>query len=134
MFNNYNPYQQYQPMSYQSQTQIPQPLQQLQSKNISLQGKQVESTEIVKSIEIPLDGSISYFPLVDNSTIVTKQLQNDGTTKIVVFKPVDNRNDEDKYITSKELKKAIDELNLAELDDIKDDIKEIKKQLKKRSE
>lgn len=51
-----------------------------------LQGKQVESIDIVKNIEIPMDGSISYFPVADGSAIVSKQLQTDGTSKIQIYK------------------------------------------------
>lgn len=98
-----------------------------------LQGKQVESVEIVKTTEIPLDGTTSYFPVADGSAIVTKQLQTDGTSKITVFKPVIEHKEEIKYVTPKDLEKAINGLNLDELDDIKEEIKEIKKQLKKKS-
>ena len=51
-----------------------------------LQGKQIDSLDVVKATDIPLDGSVSYFPLADGSAIATKQLQPDGTSKIVVFK------------------------------------------------
>lgn len=116
-----------------------------------LQGKQVESVDIVKSIEIPLDGTISYFPLADGSTIVTKQLQNDGTTKIKVFKPSEDNKEENKYITRDEFKKIMSEyqnddneyvtkdelkdlIKKINLDDIEEEIKDIKKQLKKKGE
>lgn len=97
-----------------------------------LQGKQVESVEIVKTTEIPLDGTTSYFPVADGSAIVTKQLQTDGTSKITVYKPVVEHKEEVKYVTPKDLEKAISGLNLDELDDIREDIKELKKQLKKK--
>ena len=53
----------------------------------SLLGKAVESVDVVKAMDIPFDGSISYFPLTDGSAIITKQLQTDGTSKMVVYKP-----------------------------------------------
>ena len=128
----YNPYGRYmpqQPMVQQS------PLISGQNNMISanspvLSGKIVESEDIVKTIEIPLDGSTSYFPVVDGSAIITKQLQNDGTSKITIFKPVLGEKKEVKYITPEELKKAINGIDLSEIDDIKEDIKDIKKQLK----
>ena len=57
------------------------------TKPTTLLGKAVESIDVVKATDIPLDGSISYFPLTDGSAIVSKQLQNDGTSKIIVYKP-----------------------------------------------
>jgi hypothetical protein len=99
-----------------------------------LQGKQVDSVDVVKASDVPFDGSISYFPLTDGSAIVTKQLQTDGTSKIVVFKPVDEQKSEVKYLTSEDLEKALKGLNLDEIEDIKDEIKDIKKQLKKKGD
>ena len=39
-----------------------------------------------------------------------------------------------KYLTSEDLEKAINGLNLDEIDDIKEEIKNIKKQLKKKGD
>lgn len=97
-----------------------------------LNGKQVDSIDVVKATDVPFDGSISYFPLTDGSAIVTKQLQVDGTSKIVVFKPADEQKEENKFITQDDLRNALNGLNLDEIDDIKEDIKDIKKQLKKK--
>lgn len=139
MYNNYgyNPYGRYMPQQSVVPTQmsVPQPEQfnTVQSRPV-LNGKMVESEEIVKSIEIPLDGSVSYFPLADGNTIITKQLQNDGTSKITIFKPVVGEKKEVKYITPEELKKAINGIDLSEIDDIKEELREIKKQLKKKSD
>ena len=94
----------------------------------------MDSLDVVKATDVPFDGSISYFPLTDNSAIVTKQLQMDGTSKITVYKPVDEQSSEIKYLTSEDLEKALKGLNLDEIDDIKDEIKDIKKQLKKKGE
>lgn len=139
MFNNYgyNPYypqqQRFQnveqpnqpPMmtTYQSPVQLTKPS--------GLLGKVVDSIDVVKSLEIPLDGSTSYFPLADNSMIVTKQLQNDGTSKIVVYKPAqEEKKDAIQFATLDDIQDAIDNLDLSDIQDLKDDIKEIKKQLK----
>ena len=100
----------------------------------ALQGKQVDSVDVVKATDVPFDGSISYFPLTDGTAIVTKQLQTDGTSKLVVFKPIEEEKETKRYITSEELEKAINGLNLDEIDDIKEELKEIKKQLKKKGE
>ena len=97
----------------------------------SLLGKAVESVDVVKAMDIPFDGSISYFPLTDGSAIITKQLQTDGTSKMVVYKPVqEDKKDVVKFATLEDIENAINDLDLSDIQDIRDDIKEIKKQLK----
>lgn len=128
----YNPYGRYmnQPMQ--------QPIQPIEQPNMGvkmgLQGKQVESIDVVKATDIPLDGSISYFPLADNTAILTKQLLDNGSSKITIFKPVKEQNEDMTYITRKDLEKALNDIDFSELDDIKQDIREIKKQLKKKGD
>lgn len=144
MYNNYNPYLNngFNPNFRPIEQQYPQnninipPMQQsgLNMPKNGLQGKQVDSVDVVKATDVPFDGSISYFPLTDGSAIVTKQLQMDGTSKIVVFKPFNEQKSEVKYLTSEDLEKAINGLNLNEIDNIKEEIKEIKKQMKKKGE
>lgn len=133
MYNNYNPYYSQVPR-FQGNYDIMQPNYQQPTQSKGLQGKSVDSIDVVKASDVPFDGSISYFPLTDNSAIVTKQLQNDGTSKITIFKPVKEEKEENKYITQDDLKKSLNELNLDEIEDIKEDIREIKKQLKKKGE
>lgn len=97
---------------------------------VGLQGKSVDNVEVVKATDIPLDGSISYFPLTDGSAIVTKQLQQDGTSKTTIYKPV-NEEEEIKqgpvFITLEEFNEKIKELSN---NDFKDDLKSIKRQIK----
>lgn len=140
MFNSYNnPY--FNPYYNPQQTQIP-----MKSNNYNLQGKSIDNLEVVKAMDIPLDGSISYFPLTDGSAIVTKQLQQDGTSKIVIYKPIENAEEtstkyatlEDienkmnsiKYITPEELDDKIKSIKLPDTKGIQDDIKTIKKQIR----
>ena len=95
---------------------------------ITLLGKVVDSVDVVKAMDIPLDGSVSYFPLTDGSAIVSKQLQNDGTSKTVIYKPIQEEEKETpKYVTYEDLKK---EISNNDLTDIEEEIREIKKQLK----
>lgn len=118
-----------------SPVQPMQPVEQYQPqqmyKQIGLQGKSVDSIDVVKAMDIPLDFSISYFPLTDESAIVTKQLQTDGTSKTVVYKPIDTENSEDtlKYITEDKFKDFISE-NENSVKDFKNDMKEIKRLLR----
>lgn len=139
MFNNYgfNPYypqqQRFQNTEQGNQqpiiTAYQQPMQ-LAKPNYLL-GKSVDNIDIVKVTDIPLDGSISYFPLTDGSAIVTKQLQMDGTSKVVVYKPTEeDKKDAVQFATIDDIQQAIDDLDLGDIQDLKDDIKEIKKQLK----
>lgn len=145
MFNNYNPYfgQQRPPQQqfdlqqsiqpYMPQTPLTMP------KNNILQGKSVDSIEVVRATDIPMDGSVSYFPLSDGSAIITKQLQMDGSSKIVIYKPFENKEtpkEEIIYITKDDLDNKINELNVnsinEELSNIKKELKELK-ELKKGS-
>ena len=139
MFNNYgyNPYypQQQRFQNVEQPNQQPmmttyQPPMQL-TKPTTLLGKAVESIDVVKATDIPLDGSISYFPLTDGSAIVSKQLQNDGTSKIVVYKPAkEDKKETIQFATLDDLQEAIGEIDLSDIQGLKDEIKEIKKQLK----
>lgn len=72
--------QQYQPV--QTGTTLQQPAQQPQG----LPGKIVESLDVVKTIEIPLGGS-ALFPQADMSAIHLKAWNNDGSTRIVTYRP-----------------------------------------------
>jgi hypothetical protein len=137
MYNNYgfNPY--YQQQRFQGAEQPQQPMMttyqqpmQLTKPNYLL-GKSVDNIDVVKATDIPLDGSISYFPLTDGSAIVSKQLQNDGTSKIVVYKPMEEDKKETiQFATLEDIENAINDIDLSDIQDLKDDIKEIKKQLK----
>lgn len=141
MYNNYNPY------FVQPQPQIPrvqpieqnvqpinnQPyLQQMQvNKPLGLLGKSVDSIEVVKAMDITLDGSISYFPLTDGSAIVTKRILQDGTSKTTIYKPVEeDAKSTPSYVTIDELDKRFNEINFDDIDDLKEEFKDIKKDVK----
>lgn len=139
MFNNYgyNPYypqqQRFtgteQPNQQPMITTYQPPIQMTKPNN--LLGKSVDNIDVVKAMDIPLDGSISYFPLTDGSAIVSKQLQNDGTSKIVVYKPTqEDKKDAIQFATLEDIQDAINDLDLSDIQDLRDDVKEIKKQLK----
>lgn len=137
MYNNYgfNPY--YQQQRFQGAEQPQQPMMttyqqpmQLTKPNYLL-GKSVDNIDVVKATDIPLDGSISYFPLTDGSAIVSKQLQNDGTSKIIIYKPTEEDKKETiQFATLEDIENAINDIDLSDIQDLKDDIKEIRKQLK----
>ena len=119
---------QYQPQS----TDYINQMQNAYQKPLGLQGKTVDNIEVVKATDIPLDGSVSYFPLVDGSSIITKQLQADGTSRIVVYKPIETKQPkqvevQETYITEKELDEKLSKLDNKEL---KEEIEKMKKQIK----
>ena len=138
MYNNYgyNPYyhqQRFQNVEQPNQQPIiPTDQQSIQlTKPSYLLGKSVDNIDVVRATDIPLDGSISYFPLTDGSAIVSKQLQNDGTSKIVVYKPAqEEKKDTIQFATLDDIQDAINDLDLSDIQDLKDEIKDIKKQLK----
>lgn len=137
MYNQYNPY--LNRFYGQQQANMPQPMEMpMQQQNTPqmasnrqniLYGKQVDSLEVVKAIDIPLDGSVSYFPLTNGSAIVTKQLQQDGTSKITIYEPKTQKNDI-KFATIEDVDKKLEKLDFSEIDDLKDDLKDLKKELK----
>lgn len=134
MFGNYNPYYNYmQPQMNRMDPQFTQPAipQNYGKATNVLQGKSVDSMDVVKAMDIPLDGSISYFPLVDGSAIITKQLQQDGTSKTVIFKPVNTTEPQVKYVTAEELKAEISKLdNSKELTELKEELKTLRRKMR----
>lgn len=131
---NTNPYMNYGDYYNQQPMQQVQPMQQnvYRPANVELQGKQVSSLEVVKATDIPLDGSISYFPLADGSLIATKQLQVDGTSKITIYKPINEEAkivEQPKYVTQEDLNAQISNLNSEDIKDIKEEIKNLNKQI-----
>lgn len=121
--NNYGYTPQYIPR-YMEQQYMPQ-----QTKPM-INGKQVDSIDVVKATDIGLSGETFYFPLTDNSAIVSKQLNPDGTSKLTIFKPISEQKEEIRYITREDMEKALKELDFNEIEDIKDELKDIKQELK----
>lgn len=130
------PYYMQQPMTTpQYQSQANEYMQNIQpsiyQKPITLQGKSVDNIEVVKATDIPLDGSVSYFPLVDGSSIITKQLMQDGTSRMIVYKPVETEpkatENKEIYVTEKQLE---EKLSTFDNEEIKQEIEKLKKQIK----
>lgn len=92
MFNQMPQYNPYADRIAQLQAQQ----QQLQaSQNMATLGKVVESVDVLKTLEIPMDGNAYYFPKADGTEIFSKQWLPNGTTRILSFKPtLDNGVDE----------------------------------------
>ena len=100
-FNQYNqmqnPYmdRMSQLQQYQQSLQQPLPPTQMSGANqMSALGKMVDSIDVVKATDIPMDGNAYYFPKADGTEVYCKQWLQNGTTRILTFKPVleDNPN------------------------------------------
>ena len=126
MFNSYNQNPYYNPYFTQPQMQSMNTM-----KFSGLQGKSIDNLEVVKAMDIPLDGSISYFPLVDGSAIVTKQLQQDGTSKITIYKPIEAEEAvTTKYATIEDIDERIKNIEMPDTKSLQNDIKTLKKQMR----
>lgn len=131
MYNSYNAYNPYY-NNYMQQPQMQNFSPNVQNfKAFGLQGKSIDNLEVVKATDIPLDGSISYFPLADGSVIATKQLMQDGTSKIKIYRPVNEEPNQEqpKYITESDLKEQIKDFNSKDIKDIKEELKSLKRQV-----
>lgn len=118
---------QYQPM----QQPIPQPQQFTPAQGLN--GKFVDSVESVKATDVMMDGSVAFFPSTDGKTIFTKQLQADGTSKILTFSLVDQTQEEKQPsmqdIIDDKLKSFRDDI-FNGFDEINDRFDKIERQLK----
>ena len=81
--------------NYQQSLQQPVvPAQMSGANQMSALGKMVDSIDVVKATDIPMDGNTYYFPKADGTEVYCKQWLQNGTTRILTFKPVfeDNPN------------------------------------------
>ena len=92
--------------------------------------KQVDSIDVVKASEIPFNFDVNYFSLADGSAIFTKQYQQDGTCKIVTYKPVFNEDKpQNKFVTIDEIDNLKEQIK--KLEDRISELQETKKSKKK---
>ena len=91
---NYNPYQQ-QPMNYNpvftNYPQIAQNIpQRIQPEPQGIMGKIVQNAEMRTANDVPLNGSVAFFPKQDLSEIYAKSWTADGVIRTMTFKPIQN--------------------------------------------
>ena len=67
-------------------------------------GKVVDSIDIVKATDIPMDGNSYYFPKADGTEVYCKQWLQNGTTRILTFKPVLDADDNNVLNADEKLK------------------------------
>lgn len=95
IMNNYLPQYgayQYNPMAniqrFQSQEQIqPQSQQPMPQQIAGINGRIVQAVENINANEVPMDGSMAFFPKQDMSEIYVKGWNSDGTINTIVYKP-----------------------------------------------
>lgn len=128
MFNQMPQYSPYTDRLAQLQVQQ----QQLQaSQNMATLGKVVESEDVLKTLEIPMDGQQYYFPKADGTEIYAKQWLPNGTTRILTFKPtlddgVDENTLEEEKLNVEQFNKVVEGI-LNEIQTINSKIDKISK-------
>lgn len=86
----------YQPMQPDRLSQLQQfqqtlqPAQMSTSNQLMTLGKIVDSVDVVKATDVPMDGNMYYFPKADGTEIYAKQWLTNGQTRILTFKPIEN--------------------------------------------
>ena len=84
----------YQPMQPDRLSQLQQfqqtlqPTQMSTSNQLMTLGKIVDSVDVVKATDVPMDGNMYYFPKADGTEIYAKQWLSNGQTRILTFKPI----------------------------------------------
>lgn len=131
-----NPYLNYGNMNNQvgmNQNYVPQNYNQVQQPTTNvLQGKIVDSVDVVKGLDIPLDGSISYFPMATGDKIVTKRLNLEGKSEIKVYNIVETNEDEklDKNALNQQvIQEMIENALETNLKCLQNDVKTLKREL-----
>ena len=112
--NNYN--QQYNPQQpymdrlaglqqFQQNLQMQQP--QPQPMPMGISGKVVQNPDSIAANDVPMDGSVAFFPMQDMSQILAKSWNADGTIRTIVFKPVLDGNPNNLSQTEEKLKNRL---------------------------
>ena len=132
-----NPYMQ----RMENLQQFQQGLQPMQNNNLSpglnmlaSLGKFVESMDVVKVTDIPMDGNMYYFPQADGQAIYGKKFLPNGQTQILTFKP--SLDDNSNTLSSEVEKSNLDALERVtevfneKISTVNDKIDKIEKMLK----
>lgn len=118
MNNNYqmqmqNPYMDRMAQLQQYQQSLQQPVVPTQmpgaNQQMNVIGKIVDSVDVVKATDVPMDGNMYYFPKADGTEIFSKQWLSNGQTRILTFKPVFDAGDNNVSNTEEKLKFGLSE-------------------------
>lgn len=77
----------YTPPYQQNLQQVPQIQHQVQQQSC-IAGKIVQDKDSLVANDVPMDGSVAFFPRQDMTEIYAKQWNADGTIKTVIYRPV----------------------------------------------
>ncbi len=83
----YNPMANIQRFQQSDQIQQPQMQQAIPQQIIGINGRMVQGVENINANEVPMDGSMAFFPKQDMSEIYVKGWNADGTINTIVYKP-----------------------------------------------
>lgn len=85
---NYQPMDRLQQLQQNYQNTIPQyqQPQMAQQQMYGLNGEVVDGIDVVKAKNVSMDGSVVYYPQSNGEAIYTKQLQPDGTSRILTYR------------------------------------------------
>lgn len=140
-YPQYNAYQQQMAANQQMINQLSQGMPQYPPQQSAapqgLNGKFVDSIESVKATDVMMDGSIMFFPSTDGKVIYTKQLQADGTSRVMAYTATeDQRTEENKPNVMDWLEnrlKTFQEDIFSGFDNINDRFDRMEKQLRTRT-
>lgn len=125
----YNPYFQ-QPRIQQPQIEQVQPVNPLQQQMPrGVNGRVVQSVEMITANDVPMDGSAAFFPMQDMSAILAKSWNADGTIKTVIFKPINETAPQNEIQNKENLKIDLSEGTVAAFMDRFDELSERLEQL-----
>ena len=107
--------------------------QQMPVQPIGLSGEVVDSIDVVKAKNVDMSGNVTYYPKSDMSEIYTKQLQMDGTSRIVTYRAVqpeqNNQQGAQQYVTAQNLNDMFIQLKSDLVQNIVDNFMDIKQML-----
>ena len=83
----YNPMANIQRFQQSDQVQQPQMSQLMPQQIAGINGRIVQAVENINANEVPMDGSVAFFPKQDLTEIYAKSWNADGTIKTIVYKP-----------------------------------------------
>lgn len=84
---NYNPMANMQKYQPQEQIQQPQVQQTMPQQIIGINGRIVQALENINANEVPMDGSMAFFPKQDLSEIYVKGWNANGTINTIIYRP-----------------------------------------------
>lgn len=107
--------------------------QQIPAQQMGLNGEVVDSIDVVKAKNVDMSGNVTYYPKADLSEIYTKQLQPDGTSRVVTYRaiqPEENKQkDVQQYVTAQNLNDMFVQLKSDLIQNIVNNFTDIKQML-----